>query len=158
MNASAVGKKCSVAERAYLAGLVDGDGAIMAIIEPHHEKKHHFRVRIEFKITQKEAEDLKFLPRLLGCGKIRTNRTTYDWLTRDQQQILWILNLIRPYSKMKQQQIQGAMKIIRTSIRSRKDLIRVARIADTLSKFNVRSKDRRRNFSNMIQEHFSSND
>jgi len=33
MNASAVGKKCSVAERAYLAGLIDGDGAICELLD-----------------------------------------------------------------------------------------------------------------------------
>ena len=145
-----MGKKCSVAERAYLAGLVDGDGAIMALIEPHHEKKHHFRIRIEFKITQKYGSDLAFLSPLLGCGKVRVNRTTCDWITRDQQQVLRILSLIRPYSKMKQKQIHGAMKIIQTPIRSKKDLLRVARMADALSKFNVRSKSRRQNYAAMI--------
>ena len=158
MRANAVGKKCSVAERAYLAGLIDGDGAIMAIIEPHREKRYRFRVRIEFKVTQKNKRDLTFLPKLLGCGTVRANRTTCDWITRDQQEILRILSLIRPYSKMKQKQIQYASEIIRTPILERKDLIRVARLADTLSKFNVRSKLRRKNYATMIKGHISSND
>ena len=158
MRANAVGKKCSVAERAYLAGLIDGDGAIMAIIEPHREKRYRFRVRIEFKVTQKNKRDLAFLPNLLGCGTIRANRTTCDWITRDQKEILRILSLIRPYSKMKQKQIQYASEIIRTPILERKDLIRVARLADTLSKFNVRSKLRRKNYATMIKGHISSND
>ena len=68
MNASAVGKECSEVERAYLAGLIDGDGAIMAVIEPHNEKKFRFRVRIELKITQKDRESLDFIPLILGCG------------------------------------------------------------------------------------------
>jgi hypothetical protein len=34
-----VGKKYSKVDCAYLAGLIDGDGAIMAIIEPHNVKK-----------------------------------------------------------------------------------------------------------------------
>ena len=158
MRANAVGKKCSVAERAYLAGLIDGDGAIMAIIEPHREKRYRFRVRIEFKVTQKNKRDLAFLPNLLGCGTIRANRTTCDWITRDQKEILRVLSLIRPYSKMKQKQIQYASEIIRTPILERKDLIRVARLADTLSKFNVRSKLRRKNYATMIKGHISSND
>ena len=158
MRANAVGKKCSVAERAYLAGLIDGDGAIMAIIEPHREKRYRFRVRIEFKVTQKNKRDLAFLPNLLGCGTIRANRTTCDWITRDQKEILRILSLIRPYSKMKQKQIQYASEIIRTPILERKDLIRVARLADTLSKFNVRSKLRRKNYATMIKGYLSSND
>ena len=158
MRANAVGKKCSVAERAYCAGLVDGDGAIMALIEPHGEKKFKFRVRIELKITQKHAKDLFFLTRLLGAGTIRQNRTTSDWITRDQTEIARILMLIEPYSRMKQAQIHYALEIIRTPIGEKRDLLRVARKADALSKLNVRSNNRRKNYATKIQEYFSSND
>ncbi len=158
MRANAVGKKCSVAERAYCAGLIDGDGAIMALIERHGEKKFKFRVRIELKITQKHAKDLLFLVRLLGAGTIRKNRTTSDWITRDQVEIARVLQLIEPYSKMKKAQIHYALEIIRTHIREKRDLLRVARLADALSKLNVRSNNRRKNYATKIQEYFSSND
>ena len=158
MKASAVGKKCVEVDRAYCAGLIDGDGAIMAIIEPHSEKKFRFRVRIELKVTQKDRKSLIFLPRLLGCGSIRANRTTYDWITRDQKEIVRVLSMIRPYSKTKWQQMDIATRIAQTPIRSRADLLRVARWADTLSRFNVRSNNRRKNHVTMIQAHFSSND
>ena len=158
MKASAVGKRCSVADRAYCAGLIDGDGARMALIEPHNEKKFRFRVRIELKVTQKKKRDLAFLPKLLGCGSVRKNRTTCDWITRDQKEVLRILSLIRPYSKMKQRQINYAVRIIQTPIQEFEDLKRVARWADALSKFNVRSKSRRKNYAVMIHEHLSSND
>ncbi len=158
MKAGAVGKKCTVAERAYCAGLIDGDGAIMALIERHSEKKFGFRVRIVIKVTQKRKRDLAFLTNLLGCGSVRANRTTYDWITRDQKEVLRVLSHIAPYSKMKQAQIHHALAILRTPIREKRDLLRVARSADTLSKFNVRSKNRRVNYATKIQEHFSSND
>lgn len=130
----------------------------MATIEPHDEKKFRFRVRIELKVTQKYREDLACMMQILGCGKIRTNRMTCDWITRDQQEILRVLSYIRPYSRMKQRQIDIAREIIETSIKKFSDLMRVARLADTLSKFNVRSKSRRRNYAAMIEEHVSSND
>ena len=153
-----MGKRCSVAERAYVAGLIDGDGAIMALIEPMNEKRFRFRVRIELKITQKNKRDLIFLNDLLGCGSVRTNRTTFDWITRDQKEIFRVLSLIRPYSRMKQRQIDIAQRIIGIPIQERRDLMCVARLADALSKFNVRSKLRRKNYATMIQEHFSPND
>lgn len=158
MRANTVGKTCVEVDRAYIAGLIDADGAIMAIIEPHREKKFRFRVRIEIKVTQKRKEALVFLPKLLGCGTIRANRTTYDWITRDQQQVLRVLSLISPYSRSKQQQIKIATKIIRTPIGVREDLLRVARLADALSRFNVRSKNRRKNYAAMIQASVSPND
>ena len=59
---------------------------------------------------------------------------------------------------MKKQQIDYAQKIIEIPIKEFRDLKRVAQLADALSKFNVRSKNRRRNFAAMVQEHVSSND
>lgn len=50
-----VGKGCSEVDRAYIAGLFDCDGAIMASIESHKEKKYGFRVRVILKLTQKKS-------------------------------------------------------------------------------------------------------
>ena len=158
MRVNSVGKECAEVDRAYIAGLIDGDGAIMAIIEPHSEKKFRFRIRIELKVTQKHRKDLTFLPRLLGCGSVRANRTTFDWMTRDQKEIQRVLSLIRPYTRSKRRQIDAALKIIETPVRSQQDLLRSARLADTLSRFNVRSNNRRKNHVAMVQAHFSSND
>lgn len=158
MRANSVGKKYVEADLAYVAGLIDGDGAIMAIIEPHREKKFRFRVRIELKITQKRKKHLAFLPILFGLGTVRQNRTTYDWISRDQIMIASFLSLIRPYSRIKRQQINNALKIIATPIRSPQDLLAVARTADALSRFNVRSNNRRKNYVTMIEAYFSSND
>ncbi len=70
MRANAVGKNCAEVDLAYIAGLIDGDGVIMAYIEPHHEKKFRFRIRIELKVTQKHRRDITCLRQLLGCGAI----------------------------------------------------------------------------------------
>jgi len=43
-------------ERAYLAGFFDADGAIMASIERHAEKRYGFRVRLLIKIAQKNRD------------------------------------------------------------------------------------------------------
>ena len=158
MRANSVGKKYVETDLAYVAGLIDGDGAIMAIIEPHHEKKFRFRVRIELKITQKRKKHLAFLPKLFCLGAVRQNRTTYDWISRDQIMIASFLSLIRPYSRIKQQQINSALKIIATPIRGAQDLLAVAREADALSRYNVRSNNRRKNYVTMIETYFSSND
>ena len=61
MRANSVGKSYSEVDLAYVAGLIDGDGAVMACIEPHNEKKFRFRVRVVLKVTQKYKKDLVFL-------------------------------------------------------------------------------------------------
>ena len=153
-----VGKGCSEADRAYIAGLIDCDGAIMASIESHKEKKFGFRVRIIIQFTQKNPQLLQWIQSLLGVGIIAKNRTTFDWIVRDQQICKEILELIQVYSRGKSQQVKIGLQILQTTISSKEDLLFVARLADTLSSFNVRSFGRRKNYASKIQEHFSSND
>jgi len=155
---SSVGKGCSEADRAYIAGLIDCDGAIMASIESHKEKKFGFRVRIIIQFTQKNPQLLQWIQSLLGVGIIAKNRTTFDWIVRDQQICKEILELIQVYSRGKSQQVKIGLQILQTTISSKEDLLFVARLADTLSSFNVRSFGRRKNYASKIQEHFSSND
>ena len=150
MKVNAVGKMNSEVDQAYLAGLIDGDGAIMATIEKHSEKKFGYRVRVEIKITQKESRVLYLLAKKFNIGRVSVNRTTFDWVIRDQRHTHLILEHISKYSLAKQKQIKLALKILDSKINTKADLIRIARLADTLSRFNVRSKDRRKNYASMI--------
>lgn len=158
MPANVVGKVYSAAQRAYLAGFLDGDGAIMATIERHSEKKYGFRVRVTMKITQRDTEPVAWLRKTYGVGCVRANRTTNEWIVRDQRAVYALLTLIKPYVHVKHQQVLLAQEILTTAIACRDDLVRVAQKADALSLFNVRSKNRRTNFVTMIQEYTSCND
>ena len=153
-----MGKVLSEVQRAYIAGLIDADGAIMALIEHHTEKKFKFRVRIEVKLSQKEPFILNWLKDELGIGNVKRNRTTSDWLTRDQKEVAGVLTQLLPFLKIKKQQAQIALEILSISVKVKEDLLRVARLADTLSAFNLRSKNRRKNFAAMIEESISPND
>ena len=153
-----VGKGCSEVDRAYIAGLIDCDGAIMASIESHKEKKFGFRVRVILKLTQKNPALLQWIYSLLEVGSIRKNRTTFDWIVRNQQHCKALLELIGVYSRGKQKQVELALQILQTPITSQLELVRVARLADTLSSYNVRSFGRRKNYAAKIQEYSSSND
>jgi|SRR3989344_3725389 len=147
---NAVGKDISEAERAYLAGFLDADGAIMATIEKHAEKKFGYRVRIELKVTQRDRTTLSELNALYRIGNLRQNRTTHDWVIRDRAETMFLLGLISPYLKVKKTQAKIASTILCSTIDSREDLIKIAQLADSLSRFNVRSKNRRKNFASMI--------
>lgn len=155
MNANAVGKMHAEVDRAYLAGLIDGDGCIMATIEKHREKKFGFRVRLSMKITQKDSRLLSFLAKKYGVGRIRLNRKggdyeTCDWIILNKKDLSAMFQLILPYTKTKHKQIVLAQKILKLSDATKQGLMKQARLADTLSKFNVRSKNRRKNYAAMI--------
>jgi hypothetical protein len=147
-----VGKPVSEVDRAYLAGLLDGDGAIMAVIERHPEKRFGFRVRLEINVTQSHQDDVAWLPGLTGVGYVRRNRRTFQWVVRDQQAARWLLDMIAPYTRTKRNQVALAIRILGRAIQSKQDLLETAQWADALSKFNVRSNRRRRNHAAMIQE------
>jgi len=149
--ANAVGKDVSEVDRAYLAGFLDADGAIMATIEPHREKRFRFRVWITVMVLQKFLTQFK-------VGVIRQNRTTYDWISRNQVDIRRLLQEILPFLYIKNQQAVIALNMLACPIESREQLLQVAQSADALSRLNVRSKNRRKNFMAMIQDSFSPND
>ena len=132
----------------------------MAIIEKHSEKRFGFRVRVVVKITQRDHAALKWFTDTFRVGRIRRNRTTFDWLVRDQEDVEKVLRVAAPYMKVKKRQASIAKAIIRKirTISSRRDALAVARMADALSKFNVRSALRRTNTAAMIQAYTSPND
>jgi hypothetical protein len=88
MKASAVGKNYSEVELAYASGFIDADGAIMASIEKHNEKKFGFRVRVVLKVSQKEIFIIKWFSKTFGLGNIRKNQSIYDWQIQNQKDCL----------------------------------------------------------------------
>ena len=151
MKAHAVGKHLSAVERAYLAGFIDGDGAIMATIERHAEKRFGFRVRLEIKITQYHRHDIAWLIPATGVGYIRQNNRTYEWVVRNRHAVAWLIDVIAPYIRTKTKQVKIARRMVRRTMLTKRDLVTMAQLADTLSSFNVRSKDRRKNYASMIK-------
>src|SRR3989344_2933741 len=143
---NAVVKQYSEADRAYLAGFLDADGAIMALIEKHSEKKFGHRVRVCLKITQRDRDVLDWFAKTFKAGYIRKNRSVYDWEIKGQSDVSCVLDIIYPYIKAKKRQMLIAQEILKIVILSKTDLQRKARLADSLSRFNVRSKNRRLNF------------
>ena len=155
-----MGKIFSEVKRAYLAGLIDGDGAIMASIEHHNGKRFKIRVRVSVKVTSSSKEDVVWLKKITNVGYTRTNRRTYEWIVRDQSDAQYILLSIVPYVRTKRKQTELALKILQGSFdeKCKDSLYKKACLADTLSSFNIRSKNRRKNYAIMVQENISRND
>jgi hypothetical protein len=153
-----VGKTIPEVQKAYLAGFIDGDGAIMALLERHPAKRFGFRVRIWVKATQLRQHDVAWLRDELGVGQVRPSRACWEWLVKDQSDARWLLEAIRPYARVKAQQITIALEILENRIDSIDDVRHLANWADTLSALNVRSRGRRQNTAAMVQGFVSRND
>ena len=158
MKVNTVGKNVLEIEKAYTAGFLDADGSIMAIIERHKEKKFGFRIRITVKITQKDKKTLEWFKDKYKIGYIRNNRNTFDWIIRDQLFAREFLKCLSFYIKTKKKQLKIALKILEAKVKKPEDILKLAYLADSLSKHNVRSKNRRKNFASIVQKTFSRND
>jgi len=153
-----VGKNISEVIKSYTAGFLDADGAIMATIERHKEKRYGFRVRVIIEIAQKDRKILDWFQNQYSCGRVVLDRTTHAWIIRDQSDVYTFITQLEPYIRSKKKQASIALRILDHEVSSKEDLMSVALMADALSSYNVRSKLRRRNYSLMIQETFSRND
>ena len=152
-------KILSEVNKAYMSGLLDGDGAIMACIEKHAEKKFGFRVRIYIKISQNNEKILTWCKLVTEMGNVRNVKgEEYEWRVRNQTDTKLLLEWLTPYLKIKNKQGNLASKILNIEIKNVKQLLKAANLADTLSALNVRSQGRRKNFTTMIQENISPND
>jgi hypothetical protein len=100
-----VGKTIPEVQKAYLAGFIDGDGAIMALLERHPAKRLGFRVRVWVKATQLRQRDVAWLRDELGIGQVRASRACWEWLVKDQSQARWLLQAIHPFARVKAPQI-----------------------------------------------------
>ena len=153
-----VGKTIPEVQKAYLAGFIDGDGAIMALLERHPTKRFGFRVRVWVKATQLRLRDVAWLRDELGARQVRPNRDCWEWLVKDQTHARWLLEAIQPFGRIKAAQIRIALEILEHRVDSLDDLQEVAELADTLAALNVRSRGRRQNMAAMIQGFVSRND
>jgi hypothetical protein len=150
MKVNPVGKNLSKVELAYLAGLIDGDGAIMAWIERHPEKKFKFRVGLALKVTLNQKSVLEWTRKRVKFGYLRKNRNQYEWYSQDQEKIEKFLSKVFPFLKVKRKQAKIALKIAKIKVKSFEDLVKKARLADSLAKLNARSKNIRKNFSKVL--------
>jgi hypothetical protein len=150
MKVNPVGKNLSKAELAYLAGLIDGDGAIMAWIERHPEKKFKFRVRLALKVTLNQKQILEWIRKRVKFGYLKKNRNQYEWCSQDQEKIEKFLSKVLSFLKVKKKQAKIALKIAKIKVESFEDLVKKAKLADSLAKLNTRSEGIRKNFSQAL--------
>jgi hypothetical protein len=150
MKVNPVGKNLSKEELAYLAGLIDGDGAIMTWIEKHPEKKFKFRVRLALKVTLNQKQVLEWIRKRVRFGYLKKNRNQYEWCSQDQEKIEKFLSKVLPFLKVKKKQAKIALKIAKIKVESFDDLVKKAKLADSLAKLNTRSEGIRKNFSQAL--------
>lgn len=149
-------------EKAYIAGFLDGDGSIIAPIEPHKEKKFGYRIRVIIKFSQYTGNItvLKFLKRKIGVGYISTNKgkETSEYVIKTQSEVLKLLKLLLPYVLLKRRQTQLAISLLDKPLLTKEEIVRAAELANKISLLNLKTKSRRKHTLQEFLESISRND
>jgi len=98
-------------DKAYLAGLFDGEGCINAtfgtkkwIAKAEAEKIYLFP-RIQFVISSKENLLLEWVKKMVGFGEVY-GKKIYDYRITERKQILDMLDALIPFVKLKKKGLQ----------------------------------------------------
>ena len=158
-----VGKTIPEVHKAYLAGFIDGNGAMMALIDRHPTRRFGCRVRIWVKATQLRQSDVVWLRNEPGFGQVRASRACWEWLGQTPVASTMASSsdstiCARQSTPDRYRFADPATQILQHRIESIDDLYQVADWTDALSALNVRSRGRRQNTAAMIQGFVSRND
>ena len=158
-----VDKKYSEVFLAWLAGFFEGDGAISCYVDKAKGYKFKFRTRVIIKLSQKSNKVLEDIKKDLQLGNIIFNKrkdnkfNSFDLIIANQDDVLLFINLITPYVRFKKIQLEIAIKILtnRKTISSEKDVLQLAKLADSLSILNTRTNNDGKKYTTLIKEYFN---
>jgi hypothetical protein len=103
--------KLSDTDKAYLAGLFDGEGCINATfgtkkwITKKEKEKIYLFPRIQFVISSKENLLLELVKKTVGFGEVY-GKKMYDYRITERKQILNMLDALIPFVKLKKKGLQ----------------------------------------------------
>ncbi len=143
------GRQVHAYTRAYLAGLIDGDGSIMLQLKPRTNSKFGIRVKTTLVIYQdsKMIKEMEWLQQELGAGYIyERNDHIIEIRIEGHQRVKETLAILKPYIRFKKKQVTlilKAIKILQHGINFKKDLLLVADLADQIASCNYKSSTRK---------------
>ncbi len=135
--------------KAYLAGLIDGDGSIMLQLKPRKDSIFGIRVKTLLVIYQdsKMKVEMEDLQRELGAGyTYERNDHIMEIRIEGHQQVERVLGLLKPFIRFKYKQVElilSAIKIMRGGVKTREKILEIASIADQISACNYKSSQKK---------------
>ncbi len=130
---------------AYIAGFLDGDGSIFFQIVPRKDYKQKFQIRSSIAFYQKTeyVEILDWLKEIFGCGYIRHRKTGIsDYTIVESKEVRRILELLRPYVRLKKKQIEIGLEILNKleNKKTTQDFLEICKLVDKFGYMNYSKK------------------
>ena len=89
-------------------------------------------------------------------GYITNSRSGCELVIKEKKSLVKLLNDISPYVKIKKTQLNVALEILDSlPLSSKKRLIKIAKLADSIGKANIKSKSRRKHSTKTLLHHFN---
>lgn len=135
--------------KAYLAGLIDGDGSIMLQLKPRTRSRFGIRVKSIVVIYQdsKMKNEMQWLHQELGAGYLYIrNDHIAEIRIEGHTRVKELLVKLVPYLRFKKQQATltiQAIDLMSQGIKSKEQLLSVSAIADQISSYNYKSSKRK---------------
>jgi hypothetical protein len=124
---------------AYVAGFLDGDGAIMAEIETRTDLRQGVRVRITVHFAQSSSHEhvLEHIRAVLGLDGtiIRDKRSGSSYRLRNQAVVERLLRALQPHVVAKREQVALALQVLATQ-----DMSERLAAARRIAALNMRSR------------------
>ena len=135
-------------ELSYIAGFLDGDGCIMLQLVYRHDYVFGYQVRASIVFYQdiRNRDFLEWLKKKLKYGYIRNrNDGTSEYTIVGVEAVSQILNLFKPYLKLKKRQVILAQKVLKQmpgkgNKLTPKELLRLSKLVDGFASLNYSKK------------------
>ncbi len=105
--------KLSISDRAYLAGIIDGEGTICATRTISAVRSHKWRVSV----ANTSRVLIEWLRSIGGTvverkphGPIKTNKPVFEWQVQDEEGVIAICEAVIPYLRTKDDAARLALK------------------------------------------------
>ncbi len=136
-------------QRAYIAGLLDGDGCIMLQLHERHDFRFLFRPKTIVILYQdsRHHDDILFLQSLIGGGYVyKRNDHITEFRLEGHEKVRELLLKLQPYVLFKHKQVEymlEAIKILQKKKYQVFEFLRVCELSDLIAQQNYSSKHRK---------------
>jgi hypothetical protein len=125
----------------YLAGLIDGDGSIVAQMVRRSDYVYRFQIRFTIQITQlkKRRHHLVHIKEIIGYGYIRDRGDISDYILTETRCVYSFLKQLAPFLRMKRKQANLLLRMIEqlpSSKNSASLFMKLCHMADHVAQLN----------------------
>lgn len=142
-------KVFSSAQKAYLAGFLDGDGSIYVRAKPNSTYRYGFQIAPYIVLFQSSKDRINFekICSLINLGHLRErNDGILEYIISRNYDIEKFLSLVEPFVILKKSQVKLMRKILelKSAVKNKEDFVVLMNLIDSFRELNYSKKRKTR--------------